>query len=203
MCTLDDANSFDYCNWFARFLAGDAEAAGLLWPALKALAEPVVRAVGVQNHDVEEVAGDAATHVMSEHVASGWDRDYCVATWFNVVARYWAIDVLRNASRRMRIYAAPGSDLASLPELTQPDGLEVKAEVNRKIQKTLASLPPAHRKVLELTMRDLKAKEITEATDIPVNTVRVYLMRARQELCRLLRDLDFKREFDAIRRTNR
>jgi RNA polymerase sigma factor (sigma-70 family) len=60
----------------------------------------------------------------------------------------------------------------------------------KEVRQAIDKLPEHHRMVVILRyIQDLSYKEIAEAVDLPINTVKSYLFRARQQLQNLLHDI--------------
>lgn len=72
---------------------------------------------------------------------------------------------------------------------------EVEEEMNRKlmsedIKGAIKQLPEKHRSVVILRyIQELSYKEIADVVDLPINTVKSHLFRARQQLQELLQDV--------------
>lgn len=81
-------------------------------------------------------------------------------------------------------------------ELDVKDVNHVEREVDRldvasDIQRAIQQLPEHHRTVVILRyIQEFSYKEISEAMDMPLNTVKSYLFRARQKLQQLLQDYE-------------
>ncbi|HWL24217.1 MAG TPA: sigma-70 family RNA polymerase sigma factor [Ureibacillus sp.] len=59
-----------------------------------------------------------------------------------------------------------------------------------QMQETITALPKKYREVVYLYYHDLKTDEISEALDIPVNTVKTRLRRAKQRLESMLKEAE-------------
>jgi RNA polymerase sigma factor (sigma-70 family) len=72
------------------------------------------------------------------------------------------------------------------------DNVEEEVErvyLSQDIQRAIDLLPDAHRTVVVLRyLQDFSYNEIAQSLDLPLNTVKSYLYRARQQLQTLLRD---------------
>lgn len=67
----------------------------------------------------------------------------------------------------------------------------VLSDVKKDIREAIEQLPDQHRAVVVLRyMQDFSYKEIAESLDLPLNTVKSYLFRARQQLQSLLHDYE-------------
>lgn len=67
----------------------------------------------------------------------------------------------------------------------------VLADISKDIREAIDQLPEHHRAVVILRyMEDFSYKEIADSLDLPLNTVKSYLFRARQQLQRLLHEYE-------------
>jgi RNA polymerase sigma-70 factor (ECF subfamily) len=65
----------------------------------------------------------------------------------------------------------------------------ITSSVARDIREAIDQLPEHHKAVVVLRyLQDFSYKEIAESLDLPLNTVKSYLFRARQQLQNLLQD---------------
>jgi RNA polymerase sigma-70 factor (ECF subfamily) len=84
----------------------------------------------------------------------------------------------------------PHFDEHDQPEKKAPETPEeklIKAEKRERILAALWQLPPHHRIAIELRhFQDLSYREMADELDLPINTVRSHLYRARNKLAELL-----------------
>lgn len=99
------------------------------------------------------------------------------STWLYRIATNKAIDYLRAAKRKV-----PVEDIELIADEATPD-YEAE-ETRREIRDAVAKLqPPTHRRVIEAYYWEGKSYEqIAAALNIPINTVRTWLRRAKQQL---------------------
>ncbi|MFE5319968.1 RNA polymerase sigma factor [Paenibacillus sp. NPDC056579] len=75
----------------------------------------------------------------------------------------------------------------------------MSAYIAQDIKEAIDKLPEHHRSVVVLRyLQDFSYNEIAESLDLPINTVKSYLFRARQQLQTLLQDYK-KTKSDAVR----
>jgi RNA polymerase sigma-70 factor (ECF subfamily) len=99
------------------------------------------------------------------------------STWLYRIATNKAIDYLRSQKQTI-----PTEDIELLVDEASPD--YEAAEQAQSIRNTVAALqPPTHRQVVEAYYWEGKSyQEIADVMNIPVNTVRTWLRRAKQQL---------------------
>ncbi len=111
----------------------------------------------------------------------------------------WLLRVTRNACydllRRRRPGLAQSSPAAEAAAERVPDGAPgpeaamVATEAQRRVREALRRLPEPYRSAVILReVQGLAYQEISEALDVPLNTVRVHIHRGRQKLRDLLRE---------------
>lgn len=116
-----------------------------------------------------------------------------VSSWLMTVTRNACIDKLRARQRRrdkIRV-DTDGLSRAESPRRS-PDTHAVTADLRDHVLDALDRVDDPYRRVVALReLQGLKYKEIAEALDMPLNTVKVYLHRGRKKLRKQLdRSLD-------------
>jgi RNA polymerase sigma-70 factor (ECF subfamily) len=136
----------------------------------------------------EEIALDVFTKVWRK--ADTYQADQAkVSTWLISVTRHQAIDVLRRQEARPRYLA-----WSEVSPLIAPDGQnpEKAAELNiqqQKIRAAMAQLPEEQKQALGLAyFAGYTHRQIAEALDQPLGTVKTRIRLALQKLRNLLRD---------------
>jgi RNA polymerase sigma-70 factor (ECF subfamily) len=109
----------------------------------------------------------------------------------------WTLRVTRNAAfdllRRRKTRAAHTVTHNDLPYAAPADGhapdtLTEAADLRQHLQQALATLDEPYRSILVLReVEDLPYQTIADALDLPLNTLKVYLHRARRRLRDALR----------------
>ena len=99
------------------------------------------------------------------------------STWLYRIATNKAIDYLRASKRKV-----PVEDIELVADEAAPD-YEAE-ETKREVRDAVAKLqPPTHRQVIEAYYWEGKSYEqIAEHLQVPLNTVRTWLRRAKQQL---------------------
>lgn len=99
------------------------------------------------------------------------------STWLYKIATNKALDYLRANKRRM-----PSEDIEDLADEAAPD--YAAEEERRHVRDAVAKLqPPTHRQVVEAYYWQGKSyQQIADELNTPINTVRTWLRRAKQQL---------------------
>lgn len=110
--------------------------------------------------------------------------------WVLRVTRNAALDHLRRRKTRAA-YTFTHDDLAerAASDGHGPDALTESADWRRHLEHALAALDEPYRSILVLReVEDLSYQDIADALDLPLNTLKVYLHRARRRLRDALRE---------------
>lgn len=126
---------------------------------------------------------------------STYSPQYQFSTWIYRIAQNLCIDHLRRHRLPTFSVDAPmGEDedlQMELPDETMsPEVLFESADLRREVEAAIAALPPKYRAVIVLRhVQGLTYEEISEITDLPVNTVKTHIFRARRILRQRLCDV--------------
>ncbi|HEY6794686.1 MAG TPA: sigma-70 family RNA polymerase sigma factor [Kineosporiaceae bacterium] len=119
------------------------------------------------------------TFLRAWRAASGYDPDRPLGPWLFTIARRTAIDVHRREARPTQGGHAEEQEAASA-------GVEFALERawdTWQVRAALAELPPEERDVLRMShFEELTHREIAEALDVPVGTVKSRSHRAHRRL---------------------
>jgi RNA polymerase sigma-70 factor (ECF subfamily) len=131
------------------------------------------------HHDAEDAAQECFVRVLKFKNRLATVRN--LKTWLARVAWTTALD------RRRRVRSTAGEDEHDVFSLPDPgkaiDEQIAGREMQRLLQRLVASLPRDLRETLELsTVQELNSVEIAEIMQIPENSVRTRLFRARKIL---------------------
>lgn len=113
-----------------------------------------------------------------------------VDAWLLRVARNAAIDAWRRRRTREGVLSANTEAVEQLPSSHQepPDAGVASSEFRRRLHGAVGQLPEPQRSIVVLReIEGYQYDEIAEALDLPLNTVKVYLHRARRRLREALR----------------
>jgi RNA polymerase sigma-70 factor, ECF subfamily len=107
-------------------------------------------------------------------------------TWIMKTTHNLCIDYLRKRNSDLAKNPYSVDDISEFIENKNEDNPMVTIEhklTEEKIKAAVKLLPDTQRSIFVLyEMQGMKHKEISKTLDIPINTVKVYLMRARKQL---------------------
>lgn len=137
---------------------------------------------------------DDARDVTQEVLIRFWRRldeieEATALAWLMRVTRNACIDVLRQR-KRMRDLVSTDAEVDGLPHDDLPSDHLQQLEDREAIEAAIAALGEPYRSIIILReLQHLKYEEICGALDLPLNTVKVYLHRARKMLRRQLTEV--------------
>jgi RNA polymerase sigma-70 factor (ECF subfamily) len=155
---------------------GSAEAFGELVDRYRA---PVVRLAYSLTHDpddAKDIAQDAFLRAFRRMQSFQPDRPF--SRWLFVIARNVSLDAIRRKRRSLTVLPSE----RSTPELG-PEDWALRNDDAQRLREAMEGLPAHYRTVLELYyMSGLRYREIAEALEIPIGTVKTYITRAKRRL---------------------
>jgi RNA polymerase sigma-70 factor (ECF subfamily) len=133
----------------------------------------------------EEIVSDVFFAVW--RVAGGFEEKSRVSTWLLAIARHKAIAVLRRRAEAQ----LDDEDAATIPDgADDPETSAHQASRSALVQKCLQRLPPAHRELIDLVYYHEKTvAEAARIVGIPEGTVKTRMLRARQRMSELLKQV--------------
>jgi RNA polymerase sigma-70 factor (ECF subfamily) len=148
------------------------------------VAGTVARMLG-SNSDMEDIAQQVFIRVWKS--ASRYVPRAKFTTWLLKITRNLVFNELRRSKRHAHAPMQPDAQWEELPvkdEVTQaPDASLLEAELQRKIEEAILSLPESQRIALILRRyEELSYEQIAEVLDLSVPAVKSLLFRARTEL---------------------
>ena len=160
---------------------GDKEAMQLLlkrnWKWLKGLLYSVLR----DTDDIDDVLQDICVRVISKIDSLRQPERF--RPWLAVLARRQALRYRQQKAQRLRSLHEGLADLKCDEKAAKLLENIEKKEQYRQIMDAINSLPDKYRQVCVLEhIDDLTYRQIAEILDIPVTTVQIRLVRARQML---------------------
>lgn len=139
---------------------------------------------------------DDAADVTQEALVKVWRRGDAVAAdrrraWCARVARNAALDHLRRRACRPCVPVDPDRHPEPVSMHPLPDGDAEGADVRRLLVGALDGLDEPYRSIVVLReVEGLAYQEIADALDLPLNTMKVYLHRAKKRLREALLQAD-------------
>ena len=131
--------------------------------------------------DAEDLSQEALQRAF--HNLDQYDPRYAFSTWLFNIARNAAIDLHRKQNNSLSVippnwHAFENGDLEESPEDTY-----IRKQTRKNLQNAIQSLPELYRKTAELRfIKDFAYEEIANQLQLPLNTVRTRLRRARELL---------------------
>ena len=179
----------------AQAAGGDERALGELYDRYGGMAYSLACAIVGEPADAEEVVADAFAQVWRS--AGGFDPARgSVGAWVATITRTRGLDLVRSRKRRARVLeeAAVVTDegetlvIPSTPE-SSDRGAEL-AETSTIVRRSLAELPAAQRRVIELAyFGGLSQSEIAAQLAEPLGTVKTRMRAGMEKLRQALRPL--------------
>jgi len=140
--------------------------------------------------DAEDIAQEVLIKLWNRGGKIDEDR---IGAWLLTVTRNACTDVLRRRHRSAEVISIrhetglPTDHPSSEPN---PERMAAGSQLGRRILRALNGLSEPSRSVVILReIQGLSYQEISEVTDVPINTVRVTLHRARRRLRVALREV--------------
>jgi RNA polymerase sigma-70 factor (ECF subfamily) len=132
----------------------------------------------------EEITLDVFTRIW-EKAETYRPEQAKVSTWLSSITRYRSIDVLRRRGSRPEQHSVGWADLApdSLPRIDGPEEATELALQQQRVRAAIAKLPPEQQQALALAyFRGYTQREIAQALDEPLGTVKTRIRLAMQKL---------------------
>ncbi len=156
-------------------------------PRALALATSLVR----DEHDASEIVQEAFLRVFRG--LDGFAGNSSFYTWLYRIVSNLAIDFLRKPSRRDAEYVDPlvaderGELELVFARVSDPFGELSNKQLQERIRRSVAALPPYHRGVIEMReLHGMTYEEMAQAMGVSKGTIMSRLFHARQKLQRSL-----------------
>jgi RNA polymerase sigma-70 factor, ECF subfamily len=167
---------------------GDRQAYGVLVGRYQQSVFAVCYRLLGQRQDAEDAAQE--TFVRAFRSLAGFDRQRPFGPWVRQIATHVSYDLLRQRP----LVAAPlweeqdGWD-GHATGGREPEQAQISRERQQQLWQAIHALPPHYRVVVELRhFQELSYNEIADRLDLPLNTVKSHLLRARKLLLERLGD---------------
>jgi len=171
-------------------LQGDLEAYSDLVREYQSSVFSVCYRVLGNRRDAEDLTQD--TFLRAYNHLDSFDMERPFGPWVRTVAA----NLCYNHLNQSRLPSMPLLDEHDIPKGgggKTPEAWLIKNERQERIYQALWQLPPHHRVAIELRhFQDLTYQEMADELEIPLNTVRSHLYRARNKLAELLRKYEGK-----------
>jgi RNA polymerase sigma-70 factor (ECF subfamily) len=136
----------------------------------------------------EEITLDVFTRVW-EKAETYRSEQAKVGTWLTSIARYRSIDILRRRSSRPERHSVDWVEVSaySMPSFNSPEQATELALRQERVRAAVASLPPEQKEALALAyFQGYTHRQVAEALDLPLGTVKTRIRLAMQKLRDLL-----------------
>ncbi len=179
-----DRRDEQLADLLARASAGSASAFEAFYDATLPYAQALVRRM-LPSADIEDILSDAFFQAWRELPRFDPERGSAV-TWLLTIVRSRALDLLRH--RRCSPETEHTDDMPEpSADAPGPETLLSHAQSNEQLHAALASLSPNERWVLGLAYyRDMPHAAISDATGLPLGTVKSLILRGQHKLRDLL-----------------
>ena len=177
----------------AQAAGGDERALGEIYDRYGGMAYSLACAIAGEPADAEEVVADAFAQVWRS--AAGFDPARgTVGAWVATIVRTRALDLVRSRRRRARVLEEAavvtdeGETLVLAPTIETSDRSAELTETSALVRRSLAELPAAQRRVIELAyFGGLSQSEIAAQLAEPLGTVKTRMRAGMEKLRQALR----------------
>lgn len=169
----------------AQARAGDQSAFGELVARYQVAVYNLCYRMLGQSEEAEDAAQEVFLRIYRQ--LRSYDPAHRFSTWVLSIASHYCIDQLRK--RRLTIVPIDSIVGWARSRQPQPDDLALDGEQRDQIQAFLHKLPEKYR--LALVLRywyDLSYSEMAQVMELPENTVKTRLHRARQMMANLIKE---------------
>jgi len=164
--------------WLPRYCRGEKSCFLELMNAYKKPVYGYLIRSGFNRSSCEDLFQEIFAKV--HHAAHRYDPSQALKPWIFTIA----VNTVRNHLRKTPKYVVSDTDIDCLTDPgPAPEQLVNTGQTLSRLEHLIAGLSDAQRQVLILSsVEELSQKEIAEALDLPLNTVKTHLRRARQTL---------------------
>ncbi len=112
-----------------------------------------------------------------------YNSQYSFSTWVYNIAKNTSMDYMRKNTRNPILQLNENTEQAILEEKNSPESELINKQNLKRIERIINDLKTPYREVAELRfINDLSYEEISVMLNIPINTVKTQLKRAREVL---------------------
>ncbi len=142
-----------------------------------------------QKENAEDVTQE--TFIKLYRSLKTFDPEYKFRTWLYTIATHTAYDWLRKGKKMQELFIIddPDNQFETSSDETAYKELEMK-ENKEMVDKAIDKIKPKYKAIVVLFYRDdLSYEEISQVLDLPINTVKTHLYRAKKALSEELKNL--------------
>lgn len=142
-----------------------------------------------QKENAEDVTQE--TFIKVYRSLKTFDPEYKFKTWLYTVATHTAYDWLRKAKKTHELFIIddPENEFETIDQASAYKELEMK-ENKELVDNAIQKIKPAYQTVIQMFYRDeLSYEEIAQVLNLPLNTVKTHLSRAKKALSKELESL--------------
>lgn len=141
----------------------------------------------VQGHeDIEDLCQESFRKAFQQ--LSSYNPEYKFTTWLYSIGAHTALDHLKRQKNDIALNSIDSQDEGNDPVSLTPEEEIVILEMVEEVRKHLSSLQDIYRKPAELRfLKDYGYEEIAKELDLPLNTVKTRIMRAKVALITMLK----------------
>lgn len=168
----------------------DADALGELYDRYNRLVFSLALTTVGDHATAEEITLDVFTRVW-ERARTYRAEQAKVSTWLTSITRYRAIDELRRRRARPEQHSVDWATVSpdAMPSVNGPEGATERALQRQQVHAAVAQLPQEQQQVLALAyFKGYTHREIAEALDQPLGTVKTRIRSAMQKLREMLQE---------------
>ena len=167
---------------------GDRQAYGVLVGRYQQSVFAVCYRLLGQRQDAEDAAQE--TFVRAYRSLTGFDRQRPFGPWVRQIATHFCYDRLRQRPLGSApLWEEQAEWDGRVTGGREPEQAQINRERQQQIWQAIHALPPHYRAVVELRhFQELSYNEIADRLDLPLNTVKSHLLRARKLLLERLGD---------------
>lgn len=120
-----------------------------------------------------------------------YDPKFTFGQWIYTIARNTFIDHIRRRRDEMSIDQIGGISAGAPTFDESPDERIISEQHSLQIEKCMNALPEKYRQMAKMRFeREMSYEEIASQLELPIGTVKTQIHRARERLCKLIREND-------------
>lgn len=153
----------------------------------------------VHNRDDAEDIAQAAFVKLALHLHE-FDQARSLGVWLHTIVSHCVVDFVRRQQRHRHLQL-DSDDATSLSDQRTPEDEMESREAIASVREAMQVLDPAQRRAMRLRTIDGESIEsLARTMDVPVTTVRWYLLRAKQKLRSEIRRRQHREELQLLTR---